>query len=190
MINYESLVKYGKFAGRILKHKFWVGAYCFKAGLYWQAIAHDLSKFSPTEFISSAEYFVKGQSPITIEKAEKGYSLAWLHHRGHNPHHYDYWIDKLDDGGTPLLMPYKYATELICDYLGACRVYESSSDFSYQKELDFWNQRKDKLKMHPAIKYYVSSMFERMVATNSCECLKDSYQYYQHALEMHQADNE
>ena len=40
---------------RILVHKFWVAYYCFKLGLYWQGIIHDLSKFSYIEFSRSPE---------------------------------------------------------------------------------------------------------------------------------------
>ena len=175
------LVRSAKFTGRILKHKFWVGYYCFKAGLYWHGITHDLSKFSPSEFLPSVKYFTQGDSPVNVEKEQKGYSFAWLHHRGRNPHHYEYWVDNLDNGGVPAIMPYKYATELICDYLGACHAY--SKKFSYRAELDFWNGMKNGIKMHPAIKEYVSRMIERMVATDSCECLKDAEIYYRSAVE-------
>ena len=30
---------------------------CFKVGLYWQGLTHDLSKYSPSEFIVGAKYY-------------------------------------------------------------------------------------------------------------------------------------
>ena len=39
----------------ITKHKFLVMRQCFKVGLYWQGLTHDLSKYSPTEFFVGAK---------------------------------------------------------------------------------------------------------------------------------------
>lgn len=75
----------------VLTHKKYVMKYCFKAGLYWQGIVHDLSKFSPTEFWESVKYYQGTRSPIDACKEENGMSLAWLHHKGRNKHHYEYW---------------------------------------------------------------------------------------------------
>jgi hypothetical protein len=111
----------------ITKHKIAVSKLCFRAGLYWQGLIHDLSKYSPTEFISSVRYYQGTSSPITAEKKDKGYSLAWLHHRGRNPHHWEYWVDKLGVGGVPLKMPLKYLVELACDFIGAGKVYLGKS---------------------------------------------------------------
>lgn len=165
-----------KYTARILKHKYWVAYYAFKSGLYWQGLTHDMSKFSPTEFLPSVANFTEGKSSILVEKAKRGYSLAWLHHRGHNPHHYEYWIDKLDDGGVPLPMPYKYALELVCDYLGACHAYED--EFSYEKEWRFWQNHKEHIKMHPQTKYFVSLMLEGCHLTKSCEILNHAKEMY------------
>ena len=77
----------------ITKHRFLVMKYCFKAGLYWQGLTHDLSKYSPAEFRVGARYFQGDRSPNDIERREKGYSAAWLHHKGRNKHHLEYWID-------------------------------------------------------------------------------------------------
>ena len=85
---------------RILRHKFWVAKYCFKLGLYWRGITHDMSKFSPVEFLESVKYYNGNSSPIVECKRINGYSKAWMHHKGRNDHHYEYWIDKLDEGGV------------------------------------------------------------------------------------------
>jgi hypothetical protein len=118
---------------KVCIHKYWVAKYCFKAGLYWQGIMHDMSKFSWIEFWESVRYYQGTSSPINACKADKGYSLAWQRHKGHNPHHYEYWTDRYDDGTVAIEMPYKYEVELICDWIGAARAY-LGKDFSYQKE--------------------------------------------------------
>ena len=38
----------------VIYHKFLVMKGCFKVGLYRQGLLHDLSKFSPSEFVVSA----------------------------------------------------------------------------------------------------------------------------------------
>ena len=75
----------------ITKHKLLVMEGCFKVGLYWQGITHDLSKYSPTEFLVGARYFQGTRSPNAAEREAKGYSEAWMHHKGRNRHHYEYW---------------------------------------------------------------------------------------------------
>ena len=72
---------------KICIHKYWVAKYCFKAGLYWQGITHDLSKFSPIEFWESVRFYQGTSSPINAAKEAQGYSLAWTHHKGRNQHH-------------------------------------------------------------------------------------------------------
>ena len=79
-----------KHINKILVHKFYVCKYCFECGLYWRGIKHDISKFSPTEFFESVKYYKGDKSPIIACKEDKGYSLAWQHHKGHNSHHYEY----------------------------------------------------------------------------------------------------
>ena len=116
--------KYFKHLKTIIKHKIEVGKICFKFGIGWQGITHDLSKFSLAEFIPSARYFQGNSSPINAEKKEKGYSAAWLHHKAKNKHHQWYWMD-WDDGQnpTPCRIPAKYVYEMIADWIGAGKVY-------------------------------------------------------------------
>lgn len=134
---------------KICIHKYWVGKYCFRMGLYWQGIAHDLSKFSPVEFFESVKYYQGTRSPIDACKEANGYSMGWFHHRGRNPHHYEYWQDNFDKGGEPVLMPKKYAIEMLCDYLGAARAY-TSENFTMTSEWNWWLNKKSKgIAMHP-----------------------------------------
>lgn len=46
-----------KYLWYILRHKYYVSIECFKQGLIWQGITHDMSKFLPSEFKAYAEYF-------------------------------------------------------------------------------------------------------------------------------------
>ena len=136
------MIKLFKLFRRILIHKFWVAYYCFQIGLYWQGIIHDLSKFSLTEIRGALKYWDDSKSSLAYEKELNGYSATFLHHRGRNPHHYEYWIHSLDKGGIPAKMPRKYVLELICDYLAACRTYGSNP----QNEIDWWIKVSPKLK--------------------------------------------
>lgn len=123
--------------GKICKHKYWVCHYCFKLGIPWRGITHDLSKFSPIEFWEGVKYYQGDRSPIDACKEEHGWSKAWMHHKGRNSHHYEYWIDDLDNGGKPLRMPFECVLEMLADYLGAGRAYYGK-DFTYQKEYEWW----------------------------------------------------
>lgn len=77
----------------ITEHKCLVMKECFKVGLYKQGLLHDLSKYTPEEFRTGVLYFQGNRSPNAAEKEKMGYSGAWLHHKGRNKHHYEYWID-------------------------------------------------------------------------------------------------
>lgn len=107
----------------ICKHKYYVGQELIKVGLYWQAITHDLSKFSPTEFVSSAKYFCGTKSPIENEKDDLGYSLAWLHHKGVNKHHWQYWTDFKGHSVQMSDIPTDYLIEMAADIVGASKAY-------------------------------------------------------------------
>jgi hypothetical protein len=159
----------------IVTHKYYVGKYCFKAGLYIQGILHDLSKFSPTEFWESVQYFQGTRSPIDACKEENGYSNAWLHHKGHNKHHYEFWQDNFDKGTTHLVMPFRYALELVCDYLGAGNAYVGD-DFSLSAEVLWWvNKNKNgKIAMADATWHFVDEMLTTMAREDSTDVLKQS----------------
>ena len=155
--------------GKILKHKYWVFYYCCKAGIPWRGFMHDWSKFSPTEFWESVKYYQGNRSPIDACKEDKGYSKAWLHHKGRNRHHYEYWQDNFDNGGQPLQMPYKDAVEMLCDYLGAGRAY-MGKDFSYKKEYEWWCKKCEKsLAMHSQTKAFITHMLVSLDAIYSAD---------------------
>ena len=135
--------------------------YCFKCGLYYQGIVHDLSKFSPTEFWESVKYYQGNYSPIDACKKINGYSMAWFHHRGRNKHHWEYWVDNFDRGMTAVKMPYKYVLEMVCDFLGAGRAYYGKQ-FTIEKEYKWWQNKKRHVVMHPTTYALVDMLFECM----------------------------
>lgn len=105
------------------KHRKMVRKLCFKCGLYWQGLTHDLSKYSHTEFWNGVKYFTGTASPHVGERKVKGYSDAWLHHHNRNKHHAEYWVDIVDGKSTPVRMPFKYLAEMICDRVAASMIY-------------------------------------------------------------------
>jgi hypothetical protein len=111
----------------ITSHRLKVMKYCFKVGLYFQGLTHDLSKYSWTEFSEGCRYYQGDRSPNNKAREETGISKAWLHHKGRNKHHYEYWVDY--DFNSPhflsgLDMPRKYIAEMVIDRICACEVYQ------------------------------------------------------------------
>mgnify|MGYP000302553453 FL=1 len=113
----------------ITHHRHLVCRYCFRLGLYRQGLLHDLSKYAPCEFWRGAKYYQGYRSPNDAERKQNGVSLAWLHHKGRNRHHFEYWIDYClrEDGSVYIggcKMPKRYVAEMFCDRIAACRVYQ------------------------------------------------------------------
>ena len=109
----------------ISKHRWLVMCGCFQIGLYWQDLTHDLSKYAPVEFLNGARYYQGDRSPNAQERKDKGYSEAWIHHKGRNRHHFEFWTD-YDPKGSGIVgveMPKKYVAEMFCDRLAASKVY-------------------------------------------------------------------
>ena len=134
----------------VCRHRSLVRRYCFRLGLYWQGLTHDLSKFSPVEFWAGVKYYQGSRSPNDAQRREKGYSAAWLHHKGRNRHHFEYWTDYGDDGIVGVEMPPKYLAEMFCDRLAASRVYRGDA-FTEEDPYRFFLRGKGRrLLLHPA----------------------------------------
>ena len=120
--------------------------YCFQLGLIRQGLLHDLSKYSPQEFLAGAKYYQGNCSPIYAEKLDRGYSYGWQHHKGHNPHHWEFWID--DIGTThpkAIRVPRNYALEMICDWISAGQNYDGKA-WTNAQPLNYYNHyRKERL---------------------------------------------
>ena len=109
----------------ITKHRHAVIRHCFKCGIGFQGLFHDLSKYTPAEFIAGAKYYAGTKSPNEAERERYGYSPAWLHHKGRNKHHFEYWTDynPYERRVMPVEMPRKYVVEMFCDRVAACKIY-------------------------------------------------------------------
>ena len=164
--------KFFKHLNKILTHKRWVAHYCFMCGLYRQGIMHDMSKFSPTEFWESVKYYQGTRSPIDACKEDKGYSMAWFHHRGRNKHHWEFWMDDFEKGSIPKKMPFKYALEMICDYLGAGRAY-TGKGFTMETEYNWWLKKKTTAKMHADTFAFACEIMDHMKEIGIEKTLKD-----------------
>lgn len=113
----------------ITRHRNMVFYHCCKAGIPIQGLLHDLSKYSPTEFLPGAKYYQGTRSPNEAEREDHGYSMAWMHHKGRNRHHFEYWSDynpktKIME---PVEMPKKYLAEMFCDRVAASKIYNGKN---------------------------------------------------------------
>ncbi len=125
---------------------------CFRCGLYWQGLVHDLSKLSPVEFIAGARYWQGGRrSPNNAQREAEGCSPAWLHHKGRNKHHFEYWIDyDPKQGGTVagMKMPNRYVAEMLCDRIAASKNYLGDR-YTDASPWEYYIQGKDHYVLHP-----------------------------------------
>jgi len=155
------MVKWVEHLKTINHHKKLVMELCFRLGLYGQGIMHDLSKYSPTEFLVGAKYYQGNRSPNAAEREDKGYTSAWLHHKGRNKHHIEYWIDYgLDEGSTMIgmKMPVRYVVEMFCDRVAASKTYKGSS----YKDSDPYNYYL-RSKAHYIIHPQTAQLLEKML---------------------------
>ena len=134
----------------ITHHRHLVCKGCFKVGLYWQGLTHDLSKYTPTEFKVGAKYYQGTRSPNGAERDEKGYSVAWMHHKGRNKHHYEYWSDlsRQTRRYESVPMPRKYLVEMVMDRRAACMTYEGKN-YGPGSELRYLSGSIEKELLHP-----------------------------------------
>ena len=132
----------------ITQHKIKVTWLCFRCHLFKQGLLHDLSKYSYIELKTGFKYYQGYRSPIDAEKEEKGYSLGWLHHKGRNKHHWEYWLDFGKDGIYPYQMPVNYVIEMFCDRVAASMIYQKEK-YTDSSALDYYIQGRDKILIHP-----------------------------------------
>ena len=128
----------------ILHHKGMVRKGCFRVGLYRQGIMHDWSKYSPVEFLVGCKYYQGTRSPNNAERSDKGYSSAWLHHKGRNKHHLEYWIDYAGENGemSGMRMPKKYVVEMFIDRIAASKNYQKEK-YTDKSPLEYYEKHGD-----------------------------------------------
>ena len=157
----------------ITKHRHLVMKLCFKMGLYKQGLLHDLSKYSYTEFSNSAKYYVGTYSPTISERKEKGYSDIWMHHKGRNKHHYEYWFDfsNIEKKYVPIKIPIQYVKEMICDRIAASKVYLKDK-YTKSSALEYFNRTYDRHEMHPETSALLKSWLELVSEKGENEAIK------------------
>jgi len=147
----------------ITKHRFLVLKGCFRVGLYRQGLTHDLSKYSPTEFWNGARFYQGTRSPNNAERELKGYSEAWMHHKGRNRHHYEYWTDVSRETGQyeSLPMPRKYLVEMVMDRRAACLTYEGAA-YTDGSALAYFRKSAERNRMHPQTRQELDYLLEML----------------------------
>ena len=134
----------------ITKHRHMVMKHCFQAGIFLQGCRHDLSKYTPTEFIPGVLHYQGYRSPNEGEREEYGFSKAWMHHKGRNRHHFEYWTDYNPKTkrmvGVP--MPDKYIIEMFCDRVAASKIYQGDA-YTEQSPLAYFERGKKTRMIHP-----------------------------------------
>lgn len=164
----------------ITRHRHLVRKHCFKIGLYWQGLTHDLSKYSPEEFWTGVRYYQGTRSPNAAEREAIGYSGAWLHHKGRNKHHYEYWVDislHKEEGLVGNKMPVRYVAEMVCDRIAACEVYRGK-DYTPSAPLEYYEHTKKYITIHPETR----ALLEKVLIMLSKEGEEAAYTYLRSLL--------
>ena len=164
----------------ITYHKLLVMGGCFAVGLYKQGLLHDMSKYAPSEFLIGAKYYQGNRSPNNAEREEKGYSSAWLHHKGRNKHHYEYWIDYCADEGKsgsgmmPVPMPDRYIAEMFMDRIAASKVYNGKA-YTDRDALSYYKRGAERMKqfLHP----YTRARLEMLLQMLAEKGEKETFAY-------------
>lgn len=163
----------------ITKHRHAVIRNCRRAGILWQGLRHDLSKYSPTEFIPGVRYYVGTRSPNELERMDKGYSAAWLHHKGRNRHHFEYWSDynPVERRVGPVKMPLRYVIEMVCDRMAASKIYLGDK-YTDASALDYFVHGKSHRVIHPE----TSDLCERLLTMLADEGEEKTFAYMRRLL--------
>ena len=172
------MIKAWKHFCTITRHRWIVRQGCFRVGLYWQGLTHDLSKYGYTEFSVGAKYYQGIRSPNAAERETQGYSLAWMHHKGRNRHHYEYWTDMspMTKQYESVPMPRKYLVEMVMDRRAACKVYEGEN-YTDGSALAYFEKSRERLLMNEQTRQelgYILSMLKEKGEKETFSYLRES----------------
>lgn len=156
--------------------------HCAKAGILWQGLRHDLSKYTPTEFLTGAKYYLGTRSPNEAEREAYGYSRAWLHHKGRNRHHFEYWFDynPKERRNMPVKMPLKYVIEMFCDRVAASKIYQGEN-YTEDHPIEYFERGRTLRVIH----HETSDLLERLLRMLSEKGEKDTFAYIRQYLKTH-----
>ena len=148
----------------ITKHRHKVIENCAKAGILFQGLFHDLSKYTPEEFLPGAEFCTGTRSPNEGEREKYGYSKAWMHHKGRNRHHFEYWTDydPVTRVMSPVKMPLRYVVEMFCDRLAASKIYKGEN-YTDSCPLEYFLKGKKMRKIHPETSRLLGKLLRMLV---------------------------
>lgn len=134
----------------VTRHRREVIKNCRRAGILGQGLFHDLSKYSPAEFFCGIKFYQGDRSPNDAERRKKGYSSAWMHHKGRNKHHFEYWTDYNPETGKygPVKMPVKYVKEMFCDRVAASKIYQGKN-YNSAHPLEYFERGRANRLIHP-----------------------------------------
>lgn len=165
----------------IIKHKYEVLKNCFKAGIYLQGITHDLSKFSPSEFFVGVIHYQGDRSPNEGERENYGYSKAWMHHKGRNKHHFEYWTDYNINTRRvePVEMPKKYVIEMFCDRVAASKVY-LGNDYTASAPYEYFDRGRARRIIHKK----TSKELEKLLLMLKNKGEKETFKYIRRAVRL------
>lgn len=157
----------------ITKHRHAVIKHCFRAGIPLQGLLHDLSKYSPTEFFPGARFWQGTRSPNEAEREKYGYSAAWLHHKGRNKHHFEYWNDynPKERRVMPVKMPRKYVAEMFCDRVAASKIYQGKN-YTDSHPLSYFLPGKPKRFIHPETSDEIEMLLKMLAEKGEDETFK------------------
>ncbi|MBR6347989.1 MAG: catalase [Spirochaetales bacterium] len=163
----------------ITKHRHLVMAHCFRAGIPWRGLMHDLSKYSPAEFIPGVKFYTGTKSPTDGERRTYGYSKAWMHHKGRNRHHYEYWTDYsiVLKKSVPMKMPLVYVIEMFCDRVAACKVYLKDK-YTDSSALEYYNRRLGQEEMHEETSALLGTLVKMLAEKGE----KETFRYIRREL--------
>lgn len=156
----------------ITRHRHYVFKLCFKCGLFWRGLVHDLSKFSTVEFWESVKYYNGHHSPIAECRIKNGYSNAWIHHKNKNKHHIEYWYDAENE--IQMNMPYKYAVESVCDKIAAAKCYKGK-EYKAEMVLDYWLKGCPYIQTNDDMKAFFTKVFTDLVELGEKQVLNKKY---------------
>lgn len=178
MITVQNIIGHLK---TIHEHKMGVMENCFRLGLYRQGLMHDLSKYAPTELFQGFKHYQGIKSPNFGERKEKGYSEAWMHHKGRNRHHIEYWNDyslEHSDGMYPVEMPIRYVCEMMCDRISASKTY-NKENYNDSKPLEYYMTSPEHHVIHPNTERLLLKLL-KMLSTKGEDY---TFRYMRHLLE-------
>lgn len=164
----------------ITRHKLLVMEGCFRVGLYWQGLIHDLSKYGYTEFSLGCRYYQGTESPHNGERRAYGYSLAWLHHKGCNRHHMEYWVDYGPDksqGYVGIKMPKRYVVEMFIDRVSASKNYQKER-YTDASAWEYYQRGRTVHVIHPQTR----ELLERLLLMLRDKGEKETFDYIKHSV--------